>query len=157
MKLLALLLLLGSQAFPSQDQTSWMQPDAFRLTLDMKRSVATKMLEDSGWVTRPGKEPGHLIVDYDENRTITLSFANGRLESIRFELVDFIPRLQTAFEEQRRSLEERLGKPDRTKEDILMYERTEPNVIVVKSTKSDSSFGKQGLGFLTVRYFAPAR
>lgn len=156
MRLLAILLLVGAQAFPSRDRTSWMQPDAFRLRLGMEKSAVASQLEGSGWSTREGKEPNHLIVEYDENRTITLMFEGERLDSIRFELVDFIPQLQQAFDEQRESLQKRLGEPDRTTDDILMYEKTDPNVFVVKSARPDSSFGRQGVGFLTVRYFTPA-
>jgi len=152
-KLLVLSLLILGQAFPSSDKTSWMQPESFQLSIGMSETEAVRGLEKAGWRTRKGNEAGHLIVDYDESKTMTLTFEAKVLTSIRFELVDFIPEVRKAFSQQRIGLVSRFGEPDRDTEELLIYEDLSPKVYVVLSTNRDSSFGRQGLGFLSIRYF----
>jgi len=153
--LLSMLLLSGG-TFPPRHETAWMRPDAFHLGIGMTRTKAESALRESHWTLRDGKKPGQLIVEYDEQRTVTLEFADERLVSIRFELVDFIPKIRAAFAVQKEALIEGRGKPDRETEELLIYDQTMPEIYVVVSTRHDTSFGKQGLGFLAVRYFLPS-
>ena len=155
MNLAFLLILILPQSFPSSELTAWMRPDAFRIAIGMDQGEAEARLDGSGWKIREGNEPGHLILDYDENRSLTLVIQDGVVESARFELVDFIPKLQKAFDEQRTTLAERFGEPDQSGGGLLIYDQVSPNVYVVLSTRPDSSFGRQGIGFLAVRYFDP--
>lgn len=133
-----------------------MRPEAFHLELGMSRSDVESALNRSQWTLRPGKEPGQLLFDYDEGRTVTLTFEPEGLQSIRFELVDFIPALRGAFDELKAALEREHGRPDRATEELVIYDRSDPDIYVVVSTRPDSSFGRQGLGFLAARYFRPA-
>jgi len=41
-------------------------------------------------------------------------------------------------------------------EGIILFDRDVPNVMIVLSTRHDDSFGRQGLGFLAVRYYDPS-
>jgi hypothetical protein len=152
------LLLILATIFPSASKTAWMDPDAFHLKLKMTRAEAVKALKDSGQEAGEGGEKNHLVVKFDDNKTLTLVFEKERLQSIRFELVDFVPAAKDAFSEFKSSLQKKLGKGVTTSfktETILMYETTRPKVYVVFSKDPKSSFGKQGLAYLVVRYFAP--
>jgi len=152
--ILALILLATTTASP---KTSWMTPDAFRLSVGMPRSSALRELGRSGWSWKKGKVVDEVFVTYEEGKTVTLKFGRGRLRSIRFELVGFIPQIRAAFSERTNVLDQKLGTPRRISSSILSYERRSPNVMLVSSTESTSSYGKQGLGYLVVRYFEPAR
>ena len=151
----AILYLLLATAFPSSSATSWMEPDAFRLKIGMRKSEAVAILRDGGLKPTEGKA-GDLVVEYDETRTVTLAFQNGKLSSARFELVDFVPAVTRAFAEQKLTLEKRFGPATvRPSEKTLIYDRRNPNVFAVLSTDPATEFGKRGLGFLVVRYFEP--
>lgn len=151
----AILFLLLATAFPSNSATSWMEPEAFRLRIGMTRSEASETLRSSGLKTAEGKA-GDLIVEYDDTRTVTLAFQSGRLSSVRFELVDFVPAVSKAFHEQKATLKKRFGPPTvKASDKTLIYDRTKPNVFAVLSTDPSTEFGKRGLGFLVVRYFEP--
>lgn len=151
----ALVFTILATAFPSSSKTAWMQPAAFHLALGMPREKAVATLESAGWEAKPGKAENHLIVEYDNGRTVTLAFEKNRLQSIRFEYVAFIPELKTAFQEQQTFLENRLGPAKKLSPTILAYDRQVPSVFLVLSTDAKSSFGRQGVGFLVVRYFEP--
>lgn len=156
--MLALLLALTlSNATFSASPTSWMEPQAFRLNLGMSKARVLRQLKNDGWAATPGKEPNHLIVQYAEGKTITLAFHKNRLESARFEFVGFIPTVKEAFAEQEQMLAKRRGKPTRrmTKPVLITWEDTNPHIVLVLATARETSFGQQGLGFLTVRYFVP--
>jgi len=142
-------------SFPVGRQTDWMRPDAVHLELGMSRESAEAKLAESHWTLRDGKEPGQVMFDYDERRTVTMSFVADHLQSIRFELVDFIPAIGGAFSEIATRLEKDHGDPDRKTDELLIYDASTPRIYVVASTRSDTSFGKQGLGFLAARYFLP--
>jgi hypothetical protein len=151
----AFLILAVLNAFSAPTKTSWMSPEAFHLAVGMQRSKAVAVLEGGGWKPRAGKAPNHLIVEYGEQRSITLEFERDYLRSIRFELFDFIPAVRSAFAEEKAELRGRYG-PARSKAvSILLYERRRPNIMVVMSTDVRTTAGQQGLGFLTVRYFEP--
>ena len=146
-------------SFPSASKTAWMEPAAFHLKINMTKADAVKALEKHGWTPAATEVKEHLVVKYEVNKTVTLAFSNDRLQSVRFELVDFVPRVKDAFAERQTSLKAKFGKAQ-TKafpsETILIYDSTTPNIFVVFSKDPKSSFGKQGLGFLVVRYFDPA-
>lgn len=135
--------------------SGWMSPESFHLSVGMMKTAALERLQSDGWKVETGKEKEQCIVHYTDSKSVTLAFQDGRVESIRFEFVDFLPQVKKAFGEQREILAEKFGKPRTPKDSILIYDETNPNVMVVLSTDHNSKFGKQGLGFLVVRYFAP--
>jgi hypothetical protein len=151
----AFLILAVLNAFSAPTKTSWMSPEAFHLAVGMQRSKTVEVLEGGGWKPRAGNAPNHLIVEYGDRRSITLEFERDHLRSIRFELFDFIPVVTRAFAEEKAALEDRFG-PARSKAaSVLLYEKRRPNIMVVMSTDVRTTAGRQGLGFLTVRYFEP--
>lgn len=153
--ILATLLLLSQGAFPSEARTTWMSPSAFHLELGMRRADVIEKLERSRWRLEPARND-ELVLEYDSGRTLTLAFRKNRLESIRFELVDFIPRIESAFEELKARMNQEMGPPSRVYDSALLYDDRSPKIYVVASTRRDTSFGRQGLGFVAVRYFVPA-
>lgn len=120
----------------------------------MARSAAVERLNADGWKTKPGKAGGDLQVEFDEGRTLTLAFDRGKVSSIRFELIGFVPEVRAAFDEKKKDLKQSLG-PATVRGTTLIYDKTNPQVMAVLSTDPTTSFGKQGLGFFVVRYFAP--
>ncbi len=156
--LLSALLLLLSTAFPSNTRSTWMSPESFQLKIGMPRSRALEVLKQNGMKTSKGKA-GELVVLYDNARTISLGFSQDKLKSARFEYVGFLPEVKTAFEEQKATLKTRFGAPKAltTSTPLLIYEKVRPNIYVVLSADRKTDYGKQGLGFLVVRYFDPAR
>lgn len=157
MQVLALTLaLLAGTAFPSTAQTSWMEPAAFRLEVGMPRAEVERRLGEANLDTSPGKYPRQLVVRYADNKTLTLGFVEERLQSLRFEFVDFIPGVRKAHVERAEALEAALGEGTEMTGGILLFDKQMPNVMVVVSTRPDDSFGRQGLGFLSVRYYDPS-
>ena len=148
-----LLLALLLAAFPSTSRTSWMRPDSFHLTIGMSRTQAMTALEK--WAPKPGKDANEVVVDYSDDKALTLKFLKDRLTSVRFELFVFLPEIRAAFEEQRTGLAESLGKPRKATKSILIYDNALPNVMVVAADDPKSQHGKQGLGVLAVRYYDP--
>ncbi len=152
---LALALLFGGVV--PETATGWMEPERLGLAIGMTRERAVAEIERRGHTTEPGKEPGHLIVMLGEKRTVTLAFEKGALQSIRFELVGFLPEISSAFAEAKASLAKKHGAPSRTveKPPVLQYDAETPRIYAVAALDPATSFGKQGLGFLVIRYFAP--
>ncbi|HEY0590592.1 MAG TPA: hypothetical protein VGF40_02400 [Thermoanaerobaculia bacterium] len=150
------LALLFSGVVP-ETATGWMEPERLGLAVGMARDRAVSEIERRGHATEPGKEPGHLIVKMGEKRTVTLAFEKGVLQSIRFELVGFVPEITSALAEAKAWLAKKHGAPSRTveKPPVLQYDATTPRIYVVAAVDPATSFGKQGLGFLVIRYFAP--
>lgn len=148
--LLALLLLT---AFPSNSLTSWMNLEAFRLTIGMPRAEALQQLEK--WQPKEGKSRDEIVVDYADDKALTLEFSKDRLTSVRFELFAFLPDVKKAFTERRTFLRESLGEPRRETKSILIYDAALPNVMVVANDDPKSQQGKQGIGVLAVRYYDP--
>ena len=133
-----------------------MVPEAFHLRLGMSQAEARKQLDGGGWPVKKGNEPNHLVVAYGEKQTVTLVFNGNRLESARFELVDFVPAVKSAFAEERSSLHQSLGPPSaQSPANTLIYDNLNPNIFVVMSLDPKTEMGRQGLGFLVVRYFVP--
>ncbi len=151
------LLLFAAQAggFPSASAVSWMEPAAFHLRIGMSRQEAVRIIERGGWETEAAKNSNNLVLVYDSGKTATLSFRDDQLVSIRFELVDFIGGVRNAFSELAARMRKEHGKPSAARDQILIYDQTQPRIYIVLSTDPTTSFGVQGLGFLAVRYFVP--
>jgi hypothetical protein len=155
--MIALLVFLFATEFPSNSQTAWMQPQSFHLAVGMSRSEALDKLKDIGWKTKKLKDSDHLMIDYADDKAVTLEFHRDRLWSIRFELFAFLPDSKTAFNEEKAFLHESLGEPKKLKsKSVLVYDSTLPNVMVVLSADPKSENGAKGLGILVVRYYDPA-
>ena len=137
-----LLALLLATAFPSTSRTSWMRPDSFHLTIGMSRADAMTALEK--WAPKPGKDANEMVVDYSDDKALTLLFRKDRLISVRFELFVFLPEIRAAFDEERAYLAESLGKPRKATKSILIYDNALPNIMVVASDRPKSQHGKQG-------------
>jgi hypothetical protein len=149
--------LLLATAFPSTSKTSWMRPESFHLAVGMSRDEVLKSLSDRGWATKQGDDDDHLMIDYADDKAVTLQFHKNRLRSIRFELYLFLPDAQTAFAEEKAYLKDSLGRPKKMKsKSVLLYDRILPNVMVVLSADPKSANAQKGLGILVVRYFDPA-
>lgn len=148
---------LLATAFPSTSKTSWMRPESFHLVVGMSRREAVKSLADRGWKTKKGDDPNHLIVDYADDKAVTLQFHRNRLRSIRFELFVFLPDAHTAFAEEKSFLQETFGEPKKSikSSSIVLYDGILPNIMVVLSADPKSTNGQKGLGILVVRYFDP--
>ncbi|HXH39026.1 MAG TPA: hypothetical protein VNN08_10395 [Thermoanaerobaculia bacterium] len=155
--MIAVLALLLATAFPSNSKTSWMRPESFHLRIGMNRAAAVKALESSGWKTKRGDSEGQLVVDYTDDKSITLQFRGERLSSIRFELFTILTEAPMAFEEERTFLRESLGKPRKGSKKILLYDQTLPNVMAVLSADPKSEQAQKGVGMLVVRYYDPVK
>ena len=152
MKTLFALLLLAT-SFPSTSRTAWMRPDAFRLVVGMPRAEAMRALDT--WTPKPGKNKDELVIDYSEDKALTLEFKNDRLTSIRFELYAYLNGIRGAYDEERTYLRETHGDPRLSTKSILVYDNTLPNVMVVVTDDPKTEQGKKGLGVLAVRYYDP--
>jgi len=150
--LLLLSILFGGVAPAAQ--TAWMTPERFGLDLGMSLAQAETAIAGAGLVTKEGKEPGHRLVEVTEKRMITLAFEDDCLTSIRFELVDFLPEIRTAWKEIVFRMLSAHGKPTRQTESprTLVYQGGDPEIYVFASVEPKGAFGEQGLGFLVVRY-----
>ncbi|HEY2321885.1 MAG TPA: hypothetical protein VGJ82_03390 [Thermoanaerobaculia bacterium] len=137
---------------PSVSQTSWMRPDAFHLTIGMRKAAAVKALADGGVTLRDGDHAGQMIADITPTKSLTVEFAKERLQSIRFELFTMSDVIGPAFEEEKKSLRESFGAPKAiSSKSMVIYNHTLPNVMAVMTVDK-----RQGLGTLAVRYFDPA-
>jgi len=156
--MIALIAFLLATTFPSNSKTSWMRPESFHLAVGMTRDDTVKALEESGWKAKKGDDDDHLVIDYADDKAVTLQFHRGRLRSIRFELFTFLPDAHTAFAEEKAFLRESLGEPKKKikSKSVLLYDDTLPNVMVVLSADPKSANGEKGLGILVVRYYDPA-
>jgi hypothetical protein len=148
-----LLTLLLATSFPSNNRTSWMRPDAFHLAIGMTRTETMTALEK--WAPKPGKDANEVVVDYSDDKALTLQFRKNRLISVRFELFVFLPEIRLAFEEEKARLADVRGKPRKATKSILIYDNALPNVMVVAADNPNSQQGKQGIGILAVRYYDP--
>jgi hypothetical protein len=154
--MIAVLAIFFATAFPSNSKVSWMRPESFHLTVGMKRAAAVKALESNGWHTKKGDAAGQLVVDYAEDKSLTLQFAGERLTSIRFELFTILQDAPKAFEEERAFLRASLGKPRQGTKKILIYDHKLPNVMAVLSADPKSEQAQKGVGMVVVRYYDPA-
>ena len=154
--MIAVLAFLLAATFPSNSKTSWMRPESFHLTIGMNRAAAVKALESNGWKTKKGNGASQLVVDYADDKSLTLQFAGERLTSIRFELFTILQEAPHAFEEERAFLRESLGKPRTATKKVVIYDHKLPNVMAVLSADPKSEQAQKGVGMLVVRYFDPA-
>jgi hypothetical protein len=154
--MIAVLAIFFATAFPSNSKISWMRPESFHLTVGMNRAAAVKALESNGWHTKKGDAAGQLVVDYAEDKSLTLQFAGERLTSIRFELFTILQDAPKAFEEERAFLRASLGKPRQGTKKILIYDQKLPNVMAVLSADPKSEQAQKGVGMVVVRYYDPA-
>ncbi len=155
--MIAIVALFFATVFPSNSKTSWMRPESFHLKVGMNRAAAVKALESNGWKTKRGDSDRQLVVDYADDKSITLHFSRERLQSIRFELFTILQDAPAAFEEERAFLREALGKPRMGTKKILLYDHTLPNVMAVLSADPKSEQARKGVGMVVVRYYDPAR
>jgi hypothetical protein len=154
--MIAILAFVLSTAFPSNSRTSWMRPDAFRLTVGMSRAAAVRVLADGGWSAKPAKQRDFMYVDYSEDKAITLEFEGDRLRSIRFELYVLLDLVPKAFAEEKTFLQKTYGPPKKMKtRAIVLYDSVLPNVMMVMNNDPKGQYGKRGLGVLVVRYYDP--
>lgn len=154
--MIALVALLLATAFPSSSKTSWMRPESFHLTIGMSRADAVKALESNGWKLRRGEDDEHYVVDYADDKSLTLHFNRQRLHSVRFELFVFVGQAHDAFAEEKSFLRDALGKPRKASKSLLVYDNRLPNVMVVLNDDPKSETGQKGVGMLVVRYYDPA-
>ena len=155
--MIAFVALFLATAFPSSSRTSWMRPESFHLTIGMSRAAAVQALESNGWKTKKGDGDHQLVVDYSDDKSLTLEFAKERLKSVRFELFTILQDAPKAFEEERAFLHEALGKPRMKSQKIVLYDQTLPNVMAVLSADPHSEQAQKGVGMLVVRYYDPAK
>jgi hypothetical protein len=136
-----------------------MTPQAFRLVIGMTRADAVKTLLDSGWSVKPGRNSDEMVIDYSDDKSLTLEFNGDRLRSVRFELFAMLPEIRDAFVEQRTFLRKELGAPKSTVKStsIILYDDRLPNIMVVLSDDPKSDYGKKGVGYLAVRYYDPVK
>lgn len=155
MPIVLLLLALGT-SFPSKSQTSWMSPQSFHLTIGMQRADAVKALLDNGWTVKPGQNENQVVIDYSDDKALTLDFKRERLRSIRFELFAMIPDVRAAFAEQKSALQKKLGAPKPLQSaSVVVYDDRLPNIMVVLADDPQSDYGRKGFGYLAVRYYDP--
>jgi len=152
--MLGLLFVLLAAEFPSTSKTAWMRPESFHLAIGMSRSETMEKLE--AWKLKKGEKEDEMVIDYADDKGVTLQFYKDRLRSIRFELFCFLPDSHSAFEEEKAFLRESLGAPKKLKsKTIVAYTDTLPNVMVVLAADPKSANGSKGLGILVVRYYDP--
>lgn len=137
------------------NKTSWMRPDLFHLVIGMPRAEVVKTLNENGWKAKPGDDKNHLVIDYADDKSLTLQFRKERLNAVSFELFALVPEAQSAFAEQKNVLKDRLGEPRKTLPSIVLYDNLLPNVMVILSADPKSEHGRRGLGMLVVRYYDP--
>ena len=154
--MIVLAALLLATAFPSTSKTSWMRPESFHLTVGMTREEALQSLADHGWKAKKGDDDKRMIIDYADDKSVTLQFRRKRLQSIRFELYLFLQDAPTAFDEEKTFLRQSLGEPKKLKsKSVVLYDGVLPNVMVVLAANPKSENGQKGLGILVVRYYDP--
>jgi hypothetical protein len=155
--MIAILAIFFATAFPSNSKTSWMRPESFHLKVGMSRAAAVKALESNGWKTKRGDGDQQLVLEYADDKSMTLQFERERLKSVRFELFTILQEAPKAFEEERAYLHESLGKPRMKSQKIVLYDQVLPNVMAVLSADPKSEQAQKGVGMVVVRYYDPAK
>ena len=147
--------LLLAVAFPSADKTSWMRPQSFHLVIGMPREEALLALESNGWKAK-SDDAQRAVVDYAEDKTLTLAFERGRLQSVRFELFTILHDAKPAFDAETAYLRAKFGEPKKLKsKSIVLYDNALPNIMAVLSNDPKSEQGQKGIGMVVVRYYDP--
>lgn len=155
--MIAILAVFFATAFPSNSKTSWMRPESFHLTIGMSRAAAVQALDAGGWKAKRGDDDQQLVVEYAEDKSLTLQFERERLKSARFELFTILQDAPKAFDEERAFLRQALGKPRMKSQKIVVYDQILPNVMAVLSADPNSEQAQKGVGMLVVRYYDPAK
>ncbi|HJQ40699.1 MAG TPA: hypothetical protein VKB93_26475 [Thermoanaerobaculia bacterium] len=150
---MALLLAFLISSFPSTSMTSWMRLESFHLGIGMTRDEMVKAI--APWNPKYGRDKNEIVIDYAEDKALTLELKNDRLRSVRFELFAFLPQIRKAFDEQKTHLREARGAPRKATSAVLIYDNALPNLMVVVTDDPKSENGKKGLGVLAVRYYDP--
>ena len=154
--MIAMAALLLVTTFPSSSKTSWMRPESFNLIIGMERDATIKSLAARGFEAKDGDQDDQMVIDYGDDKAVTLQFHRDRLRSIRFELFAFLPEAKRAFDEERTFLRQSLGEPKKLKSKaVLLYDSILPNVMVVLNADPKTENGKKGVGILVVRYYDP--
>ena len=154
--MIALFTLFLATAFPSTDKTSWMRPESFHLVIGMPRQDAMQTLQSNGWKANSGGDAKQVVVDYAEDKTITLAFENGRLHSVRFEMFVILHDAKSAWAEETAYLRTTFGEPKKLKsKTIVLYDNALPNIMAVLSNDPKSEQGQKGVGMVVVRYYDP--
>ena len=154
--MIAILALFLATAFPSVDKTSWMRPESFHLVIGMPRGDAMHALQSNGWKVKPLGDANHAEIDYADDKTITLAFQHGRLQSVRFELYVILHDAKSAFADATAHLRTTFGQPKKLKSSsIVLYDNTLPNIMAVLSNDPKSEQGQKGVGMVVVRYYDP--
>lgn len=154
--MIALLAFLFATAFPSNSRTAWMRPESFHLAIGMGRAEAMTELESHGWKLKRGDDDAHYVLDYADDKSLTLHFSRDRLHSVRFELFAFVGQAREAFKEERTYLREAFGAPRKASKSLVVYDNRLPNVMAVLTDDPHSESGQKGVGMLVVRYYDPA-
>ena len=150
-----ILALLLAVAFPSTDKTSWMRPQSFHLVIGMLREEAMTALTSSGWKTK-NDDANHVVVDYADDKSLTLAFERGRLRSVRFELFTILHDAKPAFDAETAYLRATFGEPKKLKsKSIVLYDNALPNIMAVLQNDPKSEQGQKGVGLVVVRYYDP--
>lgn len=154
--MIAVLALFLATAFPSNDKTGWMRPDSFHLVIGMPRAEAMAALEKNGWKPKKSTDPNEVVIDYADDKTLTLVFHRDRLKSARFELFLILHEAKSAFTQEAIYLRQRFGEPKKLKsKSVLLYDNALPNVMAVLSNNPNSEQGQKGVGMVVVRYYDP--
>ena len=154
--MIAVLALFLATAFPSSDKTAWMRPSSFHLVIGMPRADALKTLQSNGWKAKKGADDNQLIVDYADDKTLTLAFEKERLKSVRFELFVILHDAKKIFADEAAYLRATYGAPKPLKSrSVLLYDNALPNIMAVLSNDPKSEQGQQGVGMVVVRYYDP--
>jgi hypothetical protein len=96
------------------------------------------------------------VVDYADDKTLTLVFERDRLKSARFELFLILHDAKSAFAEQTAYLRAKFGEPKKLKsKSIVVYDNALPNIMAVLSNDPNSEQGQKGVGMVVVRYYDP--
>jgi hypothetical protein len=153
---IAILTLFLATAFPSTDKTSWMRPESFHLVIGMPRGDALQTLQSNGWKANGGGDAKQIVVDYADDKTITLAFERGRLHSVRFELFVILHDAKSAWAEETAYLRATFGEPKKLKsKTVVLYDSLLPNIMAVLSNDPKSEQGQRGVGMVVVRYYDP--
>lgn len=154
--MIATLLLLLAAQFPSANDTGWMEPAAFHLLLGEPKHHVRAEFERRGWALEPGETEASLLHPYGDSKSVVMDFDDGRLVSIRFELVSFRPQLSEDWKLVKSHLREKFGAPEVDHPLLLVQNTSALTVHAVLQDSTETELGKSGAGMIIVRYFVPA-
>lgn len=134
-----------------------MRPESFRLGIGMSRADVVQTIKAGGWEMKKGATDDQMVIDYGDDKAMTLEFNRGRLHGIRFEFHAMIPDARKGFAEEKAFLEKTYGAPARKgrAKSIVIYDHLLPNIMVVLTDDPKSDKGRLDLGLLAVRYYDP--